>query len=248
MAPPGIGLLAYGLTPCRAYVSHAIAPDFEARLEEVRHFEVASPAERLAFLDRARVRHLILPGDAGPSPVSWLGPNSPFVRVATAGSLFGPLHAGEPPMKVLPPDLVSGRRLRVRAGRGHEHRPSPARYPRPPGRHAIHGRVLFGPRRLQLLLLHAAGRGRGLLVLQQADPRAPCSRPRQPRVVGGRLRLPDHGDGRARRLSLPRPRRHLLPGLRGRRAGSRARACPPPTSWALSSSSSWAAASAACSS
>ncbi len=86
MAPPAIGLLAYGLTACRAFVSHPIAPDYEARLEEIQKFSDGSPRERLAFLDRAHVRHLILPGDAGPTPVAWLGPDAPFQRVAVVGS------------------------------------------------------------------------------------------------------------------------------------------------------------------
>lgn len=86
MAPPNLGLLIYGLTPCRAFVSHPIAPDYEKHLEEVQRFSVASPGERRELLDRAHVRHLILPGDAGPSPVAWLGPDSPYQRVAVVGS------------------------------------------------------------------------------------------------------------------------------------------------------------------
>ncbi len=86
MAPPAIGLLAYGLTACRAFVSHPIAPDYEARLEAIQKFSDGSPAERLAFLDRVHIRHLILPGDAGPTPVAWLGPDAPFQRVAVVGS------------------------------------------------------------------------------------------------------------------------------------------------------------------
>jgi len=86
MAPLPIGLFATGLTPCRAVLSHAIAPDYEARLEETRRFSSVSPADRLAILDRIHVSHLILPGDAGPSPVAWLGPNAPFERTAVVGS------------------------------------------------------------------------------------------------------------------------------------------------------------------
>ncbi len=86
MAPPDLGLLVYGLTPCRALVSHPIAPDYEKHLQEVQRFSVASPGERRELLDRVRVRHLILPGDAGPTPVAWLGPDSRYQRVAVVGS------------------------------------------------------------------------------------------------------------------------------------------------------------------
>jgi len=85
MAPPNLGLFVHGLTACRAYVSHPIAPDYEARLQEVRRFATASASERLAILEKAHIRHLILPGDPGPSPLAWLGPESPFRRVASAG-------------------------------------------------------------------------------------------------------------------------------------------------------------------
>jgi hypothetical protein len=85
MAPPNLGLFVHGLTACRAYVSHPIAPDYEARLEEVRRFATASVSERLTILEKAHIRHLILPGDPGPSPLAWLGPDSPFRRLASAG-------------------------------------------------------------------------------------------------------------------------------------------------------------------
>jgi hypothetical protein len=86
MAPPTIGLFAYGLTACRAYASHPIAPDYERRREEIQRFSVASPSERLAFLDLAHIRHLVLPGDAGPTAEAWLGPGSPYRRAAVIGS------------------------------------------------------------------------------------------------------------------------------------------------------------------
>jgi hypothetical protein len=91
MAPPSIGIFVHGLTACRSYVSHSIAPDYEARLEEIRKFSLGSPAERLSFLDRTHVRHLILPGDEGPSPVAWLGENAPFRRRAGTGQGPGSL-------------------------------------------------------------------------------------------------------------------------------------------------------------
>ncbi len=91
LAPPSIGIFVHGLTPCRSFVSHAIAPDYEARLEEIRRFSLGSPAERLSFLDRTHVRHLILPGDEEPSPVAWLGENAPFRRRAGVGQGPGSL-------------------------------------------------------------------------------------------------------------------------------------------------------------
>jgi hypothetical protein len=91
MAPPGIGLLVHGLTSCRSFVSHPIAPDYEAHLEDLRRFALGSPAQRLALLERNHIRHLILPGDAGPSPVAWLGEGTPFRRRAGVGQGPGSL-------------------------------------------------------------------------------------------------------------------------------------------------------------
>jgi hypothetical protein len=86
MAPLPIGLFAAGLTPCRAFLSHPIAPDYEARFEEFQRFLAGSPAARLAILERAHVSHLVLPGDPGPTPVAWLGPDSPFVQTTKIGA------------------------------------------------------------------------------------------------------------------------------------------------------------------
>jgi hypothetical protein len=85
MAPPTIGLFAYGLTACRAFVSHQIAPDYQARVEEMRRFAAGPPSERLAILERRHIRHLILPGDAGPTPVAWLGEGTPYRRRGRVG-------------------------------------------------------------------------------------------------------------------------------------------------------------------
>jgi hypothetical protein len=86
LTPPTIGLFVHGLTACRAFVSHPITPDYEARLADVQRFWAGSPAERVALLDRARIRHVILPGDPGPEPVAWLGPGSRYRRAAVVGS------------------------------------------------------------------------------------------------------------------------------------------------------------------
>jgi hypothetical protein len=86
LAPPDIGLYAHGLTACRAFVSHQAAPDHALRLAEVLAFyTTASPVERAALLDRHRLTHLVLPGDPGPSPVAWLGPDTTFRAVARVG-------------------------------------------------------------------------------------------------------------------------------------------------------------------
>ena len=86
LAPPDIGLYAIGLTACSAVVSHPVAPDHAARLADAAGFYGAwTKAERLAFLDRERVTHLVLPGEAGPHAEAWLGPGAPFEwRVAPA--------------------------------------------------------------------------------------------------------------------------------------------------------------------
>jgi hypothetical protein len=99
MAPPEIGLYAYGLTACRALVSHRIAPDHEDRLADLSRFGASTPPERLRFLDERRIRHLVLPGDAGPVPVTWLGADAPFARVAVASgalSLYTRTAPGPP--------------------------------------------------------------------------------------------------------------------------------------------------------
>jgi hypothetical protein len=98
MAPPTIGLLAYGLTACRALASHPIAPDYEARLEEMARFSALSPSERLAFLDLNHIRLLILPGDAGPSPVAWLGEGTAYRRRARVGQGLQSLSLYSPEM------------------------------------------------------------------------------------------------------------------------------------------------------
>jgi hypothetical protein len=85
-APPEVGILAYGLTSCRAFVSHPVAPDYGDRLAELGRFGAGPPAERLRILDAAHVRLLVLPGDAGPRPVAWLGPEAPFVKAVVVGA------------------------------------------------------------------------------------------------------------------------------------------------------------------
>ncbi len=81
-APPSVGLLAYGLTPCRAFLSHPVDPGYREKLEELKRFSTVTPGERRALLDSYRVTHLLLPGDAGPRPVAWLGEDTAFNRSA----------------------------------------------------------------------------------------------------------------------------------------------------------------------
>ena len=86
LAPPDIGLYALGLSACHAFVSHPAAPDYGQNLAEARAFYAgASPAARAALLDRRGLTHLVLPGDPGPSPAGWLGPDTPFRAVAQVG-------------------------------------------------------------------------------------------------------------------------------------------------------------------
>ena len=86
LSPPDIGLYAGGLTRCGAYVAHPATTSFEARAAEVRDFYARdAPAARTALLDRHCLSHVVLPGGAGDVPSAWLGPDTPFRRVAGAG-------------------------------------------------------------------------------------------------------------------------------------------------------------------
>jgi hypothetical protein len=81
-APPGVGLFAFGLTACRSFVSHPVAPDHARRIALLEHFSRMSTAERRALLDTYGVAHLVLPGDAGEAAEGWLGAASGFARVS----------------------------------------------------------------------------------------------------------------------------------------------------------------------
>ena len=86
LSPPDIGLYAGGLTACGAYVAHPAAAGFDARNAEVKDFYARDdPAARAALLDRHCLSHVVLPGGAGEVPRAWLGPDTPFRRVASAG-------------------------------------------------------------------------------------------------------------------------------------------------------------------
>ena len=62
LAPEDIGLYAGGLSACWPFVSHAAAPDYDARAGAARRFYgAATPDERAALLDGACVAHVVLP-------------------------------------------------------------------------------------------------------------------------------------------------------------------------------------------
>lgn len=85
-SPPDIGLYTVGLTACRAFVSHPWAPQYVERAAQAESFyRDMPPSERLALLERWRVTHLVLPGDAGPSAEGWLGEASRFEQIARLG-------------------------------------------------------------------------------------------------------------------------------------------------------------------
>jgi hypothetical protein len=86
LAAPDIGLYLGGLTPCKAYLSHPIAPGYVERDAEARAFySTWDPGTRAAFLDRRCITHLVLPGDEAPAPRALLGEGTPFRLTATTG-------------------------------------------------------------------------------------------------------------------------------------------------------------------
>lgn len=92
IGPPDVSLYAVGLSRCHALLAHPAAPDHERHLAEAREFYAAwAPPERAAWLLRRGVTHLVLPGDAGPVPMGWLGDGTPFRLVARVGAGPGSL-------------------------------------------------------------------------------------------------------------------------------------------------------------
>jgi len=86
LTPPDIGQYLAGLTACRAWVSHEIAPEHAERLALLNAFYTSmTPAERASVLDRLAIQEVLLPGDAGEVPGGWLGEATPFRRVAMVG-------------------------------------------------------------------------------------------------------------------------------------------------------------------
>ena len=86
LAPPDVGLYTAGLTACRVYVGHPAARGYAEREREARAFyEPGDPSGRGAWLDRAGVTKLVLPGDPGEAPTEWLGAGTAFRRVGRIG-------------------------------------------------------------------------------------------------------------------------------------------------------------------
>jgi hypothetical protein len=68
-------------------VAHPATAGFEERAAEVWDFYSGDDAaRRAALLDRLCLTHVVLPGGGGDAPDAWLGPATPFRRVARAGS------------------------------------------------------------------------------------------------------------------------------------------------------------------
>lgn len=83
LAPADLGLRVGGLTACSPWVSHPSHPEYAERARIVTAFYTEmAPAERRVLLDRACIRHLALPGDAGADGAAWLGLQSGYRRVA----------------------------------------------------------------------------------------------------------------------------------------------------------------------
>jgi hypothetical protein len=82
VAPEDVGLYGGGLSPCWPYVSHAAAPDYQARAAVVgRLYGEASPEERAALLEEAGAALVVLPPRL---PPGWLGPATPFRPLPSA--------------------------------------------------------------------------------------------------------------------------------------------------------------------
>lgn len=111
-APASVGILAYGLTACRAILSHEVDPGYAKRLEELQGFGALRVRERAALLDSHRVTHFLAPGDAGEKPVVWLGETTPFRRrlVVTAGPVWSLYTRGREDIPPAGADARSGGR------------------------------------------------------------------------------------------------------------------------------------------
>jgi hypothetical protein len=84
LAPAGTGLLAGGLTSCWPLVSHAAAPDYEARLATADRFYASeSPEERARLLDGACASHAVVPLTDGGAALE-AGPSFRAAAIARA--------------------------------------------------------------------------------------------------------------------------------------------------------------------
>jgi len=92
LAPADIGLFLGGLSACKPWVSHVSHPQYAERLVRTSDFyERRPPEDRAAFLDRERIRHVVLPLDDGEIPRGWLGERTPFRRQAVVGGPGRPI-------------------------------------------------------------------------------------------------------------------------------------------------------------
>lgn len=86
-APQDVGLFLAGLSPCKAFVSHASHPAYAERAAETLGFySEMPPAQRAELLDRACARFVLFPGDAGEAPLAWLPADAGFRRAALVGA------------------------------------------------------------------------------------------------------------------------------------------------------------------
>jgi hypothetical protein len=89
-SPPDIGLYASALSECDVYVGYPAEPEYPRRMESLRAFYAGQlPAERLRFLDRECLTHVVVPGIPGPRGEGW-------VPVEAGFALVGAVRAGQP--------------------------------------------------------------------------------------------------------------------------------------------------------
>ena len=85
LSQPDIGLLALAYSPCKAYVSERHRPE-DREHEAAQFYGAGTPEWRAAFLERAAMVAIVLPGDPGERPTEWLGPETSVRKVATVGA------------------------------------------------------------------------------------------------------------------------------------------------------------------
>jgi hypothetical protein len=89
------GLYVGGLTPCRAYSSHANEPGHETRRQELAWFYgAASPRERADFLDTRCVRFVLLPRRSVPEEYLGRAPKARAAETATLALYEWPAASG----------------------------------------------------------------------------------------------------------------------------------------------------------
>jgi hypothetical protein len=91
LSPPDIGLYAGAFGDCDVYVGHPAQPEYPLRMESLRSFYTSGPTatQRLDFLDRECITHLVLPGIPGPRAEGWVPAEAGF-------SPIGAVAIGQP--------------------------------------------------------------------------------------------------------------------------------------------------------